>query len=126
MIYHRLRNFRRYPTTTKINIFQHQIIRTKLHFQYAEATKIKRKKFNRRIFIQAKISRSTVMISHPEAWGVSISRHGNDDLHVVGSGALLELALGFDEELHPAVGVALDARLDPDQRLHLQDVYMMV
>ena len=59
--------------------------------------------------------------SHPEARGVRISRYGHDDLHVVGSGALLELALGFDEELHPAVGVALDARLDPNQWLHLQD-----
>ena len=39
-------NFRRYPTTMKIkntNIFQHRIIRTKLHFRYAEATKIKQR-----------------------------------------------------------------------------------
>ena len=37
-------NFRQYPMTTKIKnttIFQHRIIRTKLHFRYAEATKIK-------------------------------------------------------------------------------------
>ena len=39
-------NFHQYPTTTKIknmNIFQHRIIRTKLHFRYAEATKIKQR-----------------------------------------------------------------------------------
>ena len=41
-------NFRWYPTTTKIkntNIFQHQILRGKLHFQYAEATKIKQHEY---------------------------------------------------------------------------------
>ena len=46
-------NFRQYPTTTKIknaNIFQHQIIRTKLHFQYAEATKIKRENLDENIY----------------------------------------------------------------------------
>ena len=45
--YRRSGNFRQYPTTTKIkntNIFQHRIIRTKLHFRYAEATKIKQHK----------------------------------------------------------------------------------
>ena len=54
--------------TTKIknmNIFRHRIIRTKLHFRYAEATKIKTKrKFNRCIFLQAKISRSTYGTSY--------------------------------------------------------------
>ena len=44
--YRRSGNFRRYPTTTKIkikNIFQHRIIRMKLHFRYAEATKIQQR-----------------------------------------------------------------------------------
>ena len=40
MDYRRSGNFRRSPTMTEIKNFQHRIIRTKLHFRYAEATKI--------------------------------------------------------------------------------------
>ena len=60
LIYRGLGNFRWYPTTTTIkntNIFQHRIIRMKLHFRYAEATNIKQ---HEKKNYQAKISRSTV------------------------------------------------------------------
>eukprot|EP00053_Salpingoeca_punica_P017751 m.171606 g.171606 ORF g.171606 m.171606 type:complete len:404 (-) comp17279_c0_seq1:208-1419(-) len=54
-----------------------------------------------------------------ELWRVGVAGHGDDNLHVVGGGPPLELALGLDEVLDAAVRVPLNDRLDPDQRLDL-------
>ena len=42
------------PNDDEKNTFQHRIIRTKLHFQYAEATKIKRENLTTNIFTSEK------------------------------------------------------------------------
>ena len=43
----------------------------------------------------------------------------DEDLDVVGRRPSLELGLGLHHDLDPGVRVALDHRLDPDQRLDL-------
>ena len=45
--------------------------------------------------------------------------HGDDDLHVVGGRAALELRLGLDHVLDAGVSVPLDHRFDPNQRLNV-------
>lgn len=52
-----------------------------------------------------------------EFGGVGVIWHRDHDLHVVGCGPPLELALGLDHDLHPGVGMPLNHGLDPDQRL---------
>ncbi len=51
---------------------------------------------------------------------VGVGRHGNVDLDVVGRGPPLELGLGLDHVLDPRVRMALNDRLDPNQRLHVR------
>ena len=55
-----------------------------------------------------------------EFGGVGVVGHRDDDVHVVGRGSTLELALGFDHVLDSRVGMPLDHRLYPNQRLYLQ------
>jgi hypothetical protein len=50
---------------------------------------------------------------------VHVLRHGNDDLHIVGNRATLELGLGFNHVLDAGVAVGLHDRLHPYQRLHV-------
>ncbi len=51
---------------------------------------------------------------------VSVRRHRNDDFHVIGGTAALEVTLGFDGVLHARVRVRFDHGLNPDQRAHLR------
>lgn len=51
---------------------------------------------------------------------VHIGRHWYDDLDVVRRAPLLELTLRFHHVFDARVRVALDDRLDPEQRLHLR------
>ena len=52
-----------------------------------------------------------------EFWRVRVIGDRDHDLHVVGCGPPLELALGLDHDLDTGVGVPLYHRLDPDQGL---------
>ena len=55
-----------------------------------------------------------------ELGAVGVGRHRNDDLDVVGRAPLLELTLRLDHVLDARVRVALDHRLDPEERLDLR------
>ena len=54
-----------------------------------------------------------------ELWRVGVAGNVDEDLDVVGRRPSLELGLGLHHDLDPGVRVALDHRLDPDQRLDL-------
>lgn len=53
-----------------------------------------------------------------EGRSVDVSRDGDDDLHVVGDGARLELRLGLYHVFYAAVAVRFHHRLHPYQGFH--------